>query len=119
MKIIDERQFQNTTTAKQTKTKRSKGNRRDSERMRAKLFDFLQLICKASLIFKANLESALSIILKQRALYGSKDVAVEWRCLKISDLLFFFDMLLNLSFKITARFPNIARTTASKSKFIY
>ena len=27
---------------------------------------FLQLICKASLIFKSNLELALSIILKQR-----------------------------------------------------
>ena len=30
---------------------------------------FLQLICKASLIFKSNLELALSIILKQRELY--------------------------------------------------
>ena len=32
---------------------------------------FLQLICKASLIFKSNLELALSIILKQRELYES------------------------------------------------
>ena len=47
---------------------------------------FLQLICKASLIFKSNLELALSIILKQRELYESKHVAVEWRCLKIWDL---------------------------------
>ena len=42
---------------------------------------FLQLICKASLIFKSNLELALSIILKQRELYESKHVAVECRCL--------------------------------------
>ena len=50
---------------------------------------FLQLICKASLIFKSNLELALSIILKQRELYESKHVAVECRCLKIWDLLSF------------------------------
>ena len=30
---------------------------------------FLQLICKASLIFKSNLELTLSIILKQRELW--------------------------------------------------
>ena len=41
------------------------------------------VICKASLIFKLNLELALSIILKQRELYESKHVAVECRCLKI------------------------------------
>ena len=51
--------------------------------MRAKWFccafklGFLQLICKASLIFKSNLELALSVILKQRELYESKHVAVE------------------------------------------
>ena len=44
---------------------------------------FLQLICKASLILKSNLELALSIILKQRELYESKHVAVECRCLKL------------------------------------
>ena len=43
---------------------------------------FLQLICKAFLIFKSNLEHALSHILKQRELYESKHVAVECRCLK-------------------------------------
>ena len=47
------------------------------------------VICKASLIFKLNLELALSIILKQRELYESKHVAVECRCLKIWDLLSF------------------------------
>ena len=44
---------------------------------------FLQLICKASLIFKWNLKLALSIILKQRELCESKHVAVECRYLKI------------------------------------
>ena len=33
---------------------------------------FAQLICKASLIFNLNLELALSIILKERALHESK-----------------------------------------------
>ena len=50
---------------------------------------FLQLICKAFLIFKSNLELALSIILKQRELYKAKHVVVECRCLKIWDLLSF------------------------------
>ena len=40
---------------------------------------FLKLICKASLIFKSNLELALSIFLKQRELYELKHVAVECR----------------------------------------
>ena len=44
---------------------------------------FLQLICKASLFFKSNLELALSIILKQRELYESKHAAVGCRYLKI------------------------------------
>ena len=83
MKTIDEREFQKTTKEKQAKTERSKGNRRYSERVRAKWFccafklGFLQLICKDSLIFKSNLELALSIILKQRELYESKRVAVK------------------------------------------
>ena len=46
-------------------------------------FDFLQLICKASLILKSNLELALSIDLKERELYESKHVAGERRCLEI------------------------------------
>ena len=50
---------------------------------------FIQLICKASLIFKSNLELALSTTLKERQLYDSEHVAVECRCLKIWDLLFF------------------------------
>ena len=68
MKKIDEREMQKTTNQKQTKTKRSNGDRSYSEMVRATWFccafklDFLQLICKASLIFKSNLELALSII---------------------------------------------------------
>ena len=74
-KTIDETEMQKTTKENQGKTERSKGNRRYSERVGAKWFcfafklGFLQLICKASLIFKSNLELALSIILKQRELY--------------------------------------------------
>ena len=62
------------------------GGRSYNVRVRVKWFfcafklDFLQLICKASLIFKSNLELALSIILKQRELYESKPVAVEYGC---------------------------------------
>ena len=78
------------------KNNKKKKNRKEqgetesySERVRAKLFcgvfklGFLQLICKASLIFKSNLDLTLSIISKQRELRESKHVAVECRCLKI------------------------------------
>ena len=71
MKTIDKREMQK-TKEKRKKAERSKGNRSYSKRVRAKWFcyafklDFLQLICKASLTFKSNLELALSIILKQR-----------------------------------------------------
>ena len=95
MKTIDEREMQKATKEKQTKVEKRNGNRSYSERVAAKWFccafklGFLQLICKDSLIFKSNLELALSIILKQRELYESKHVAVECRCLKIWDLLSF------------------------------
>ena len=84
MKTIDEREMQKATKEKQTKTERS-----SSERATAKWFccvfklGFIQLICKASLNFKPNLQLLLSIILKQTEWYESKDVAVECRCLKI------------------------------------
>ena len=80
---------------KKTKTEKNKGDKSYSERVRAKWFccafklGFLQLICKASLIFKPNLELALSIISKERELYESKHVVVGCRCLKIWDLLSF------------------------------
>ena len=80
---------------------------------------FLQLIREASLIFKMNSELTLTITLKQSELNESKHVTVECRCLKIRDLLYFFYMFLNPSFKMTASFANIARTTATTSKFIY
>ena len=89
MKTIDEREMQKTTKEKQTKAERSNRNRSYSERVRAKWFccafklGFLQLICKASLIFKSNLEFALSLILKQRQLCQSKHVGMECTCLKI------------------------------------
>ena len=60
-----------TTKEKQTKAERSKENRSYSEKVRAKLFYcgfklcFIQLICKASLISKSNLELTLSIILEK------------------------------------------------------
>ena len=88
MKTIDKRELQKPSKEKQTKTERSMGNRNYSERMRAKWFccafklGFLQLTCKAYLIFKSNLELVLLIILKQRELYESRHVAVECRCLK-------------------------------------
>ena len=92
MKTKDERKLKNTTKqkkqGKQKKADRSKGNRCDSERVRAKWFcfafklDFLQLICKASSILKLNLDLVLSSILKQRESYESKHVVVESRCLE-------------------------------------
>ena len=89
MKKIDERKMKETTKEKQTKTERWKENKSYSEWERAKWFccvfklDFLQLICKASLIFKSNLKLALSITFKQRELYEPRNVSVECRCLKI------------------------------------
>ena len=77
MKTMDKKEMQKTRKERQKKTERSKGNRSYNERVRAKWFcfafklGFLQLICKASLIFKSNLELTLSIILKQRKLYES------------------------------------------------
>ena len=74
---------------KKTKIEKNKGDNSYSERVRAKWFccafklGFLQSICKVSLIFKLNLELALSITLNERELYNSKHVAVECRCLKI------------------------------------
>ena len=79
----------------QTKSEKKKWGRIYKERVRAKWFccafklGLFQLIGKASLIFKWNLELVLSSILKQRELYESKHVAVECRYLKIWDLLSF------------------------------
>ena len=93
-------------TNKKTKQKetsgRGRGGRSYSERLRVKLFclafklGFLQLICKASLIFKSNLELALSIVLKQRELHESKHDPVECRCLKIWGLFLICSLILVL-----------------------
>ena len=110
---------------KKQRQKRTKGDRSYSQRVRPKWFcralklGFLQIICKASLIFKSNLQLAISIILKQRELYESKHVAGECRCLKIKRLVILFDISLNPTVKMTTSFTNIAITTASTSKFIY
>ena len=63
MKITDDRE-----TQKQTKKQRNKKiNKRRQKRIYCPFkLGFLQLICKASLVIKLNLELALSIILKQR-----------------------------------------------------
>ena len=92
MKIIEERETQKKAKQRQ---KRTRGDRSYSKNVRAKWFcctfklGFLELICEASLFFKSNLELDLLIILKQRDLYESKQVAVECRCFKVWDLLFF------------------------------
>ena len=65
METIDEREMQKTTKEKQTKAERSNGNRSYSEKVRAKWFccafklGFLQLICKASLIFSVEFRVSL------------------------------------------------------------
>ena len=83
---------------KGNKNKDKKGQRDDashSESVRAKLFyctfklGVLQLICQAFIIFKSNLELALSIHLKEREIYKSKHTVVECRCLEIWDVLSF------------------------------
>ena len=83
MKAIDEREKQKKKKkAATTKTEKNKGDKSYSKRVRGKWFccafklSFLQLICKASLFFKLNLELPLSIILKEKELYESKHFAV-------------------------------------------
>ena len=84
-KIIDERE----TQTKKAKAEKNKGDNSYSKRVTAKGFccafklGFLQLTCEVSSIFKSNLESALSLIFKERELYESKNIALECRCLKI------------------------------------
>ena len=97
--IIDEWEMQKQNKTKQNYRTRGEGNY--SEKVRDKWFclafklGFLQVICKASSIFKSNLELVLSIILKERESYESKHAAVECRCLKIWDLLSFLICFLN------------------------
>ena len=83
-------------TKKNKDRKEQRGDTSYSKSMRSKWFccafkflSFLQLICKAFLIFKSNLELPLSIIFLKKELHVSKHVLVECRCLKIWDLLSF------------------------------
>ena len=126
MKTIDEREIQNTTKEKQTKTERSKGNRCYSEKVRAKWFccgfklGFFQLLCKASLIFKSNLELfRVSNYLKTKRIIWVKARCCVVYIFKNMRLAILLDMLLNPSFKMRTSFANIGRTTASTSKFTY
>ena len=84
MKLTDERERQKN---KDRKKQRSGASFIESGRAKwicyALNLGFVQLIWKASLIFKSNLEFALLIILKERELFESKHVVVECRCLKI------------------------------------
>ena len=91
--VVVERTKMKEKGKKKKDRKKQSGAASYSESVRAKWFccafelGFVQLICKASLVFKANLELALSIILKVRELYESKHVVVECKSLKIWDLL--------------------------------
>ena len=78
MRIIDERNMQKTPPAPTTKTKQNKDRKNQRcdttfrERVRANRFccafklGFLQLVCRASSIFKLRLQRALPINLKER-----------------------------------------------------
>ena len=111
---------------KTNKTKKmKKGGRGYSKRARDKWFcqafklAFLQLICKASWIFKSSLELALSTILKGNRIIWAKASCGGVSVFKNMRLVIVFDMFLNLSFKMTLILANIVRTTASTSTFIY
>ena len=112
MKIINERESK--------KQKHEEAKERRKLKWKSKWFccafklGFVQLICKSSLISKSNLESALSIIFKERELCESKHAAVECRYLKVWDLSSF-----NPSLKMTAGFANVARTTVCTGNIIY
>ena len=94
---------------KDRKTQRSGASY--SESVRAKWFccafklGFVQLICKASLIFKSDLDLALSINLKERKLYESKHVTVECRCLKMCNFLSFLTCSSVLVLKLQQLLP--------------
>ena len=112
--------------AKNKDRKEERGDTTYSETVRAKWFcctfelGLLQFMCKSSLIFKLNLELALSIILKER----ENCVRVKRCCggvwmFRTMKTFILIDMLLNLSFKMTTIFTNVTRTAAHTSKSIY
>ena len=79
MKMKGEREREN--NEEQKRQKRNKGVAQ--VRCCAFKLGFVQLMHRPSLIFKSNLESALSSILKERELYDTKHAVVEYKCLKI------------------------------------
>ena len=115
--IAKKNQTKQNKTNKQ-REKRARENRSYSEKVRAKWFccafklGFLQFICKVSLIFKSNLELALSIVWVKACCGG------VWM-FKNMRFVILFNMLLNSSFKMTKGLAKIPRTTASRSRFIY
>ena len=125
MKTIYERELQKTAKEKQTKTERSKRNRSYTERMRGKWFcyafklGFLQLICKASLIFEVEFRVSLINYFKTKRIIWVKACCGGVQMFKNMGLVILFDMLLNPSVKMTTSLANIARATPSTSKFIY
>ena len=91
MKMINKKKWKKKNKNKDRKKESSGANYCES--LRAKWFccafnsGFVQLISRAFLIFKSNLELALLINLKERELYESKHVVLECRRLKICNLL--------------------------------
>ena len=87
MPIINVRDNEKNRWRRKAENKKNRKKQRSgasySESVRAKWFccafksGFVQIVCKASLIFKYNLELALSIILKERDLYESNLVVVS------------------------------------------
>ena len=125
LSVRDKENNRRKRNAKKNKDRKEQwGDASYSESVRAKLLcfgfklAFIQLMCKASSIFKSNLELALSIISKERELYKSKHTMMQCRCLKYEPC-YPFDMFLNPSFKMVTSFVNLAKTAASTSKFIY
>ena len=122
IKTINESEMQK-TKEKQTKTQRSKGNRSYSERVRATWFCcafklcFLQLICEYSLTLN-RIRISLINYFKTKRIVWVKAYPQRVYMFKNMIIAFLFDMLLNPSFKMTTSFANVARTTASTSKFI-
>ena len=75
MSIVSVRDNENNRWRRNGKTKAKNKNKNKRFCCTFKL-GFLQLICKTSLIFKSNLQLALSMILKETELCESKHVAV-------------------------------------------
>ena len=97
------------------------GSRSYSEKVRAKWFwcafnlGFLQLICKDSLSFSVSFTN----FFEAKRIIWAKACCCGLQLLQNMRLVILFDMFLNPSFKMATSFTNVARTTASTSKFIY